>query len=127
MKLKKKLFMMGLSAIMVLSIVSIAYAATATVKKGDYKMQYKLYSAKVGHSSGAGAATIENSGKGAEVYAYVGMYSYKGNTVKNSGTKTQISHVTLTIPGKGGKKFKSYHTLKNEDYKPIGNLLSLTM
>ncbi|MDE6761166.1 MAG: hypothetical protein K2J90_10895 [Lachnospiraceae bacterium] len=122
--MKKYLFALGLCAVLVLSVVSSVLAASA--KKGDYKMKYDLYSAKVGGASGAGAMTAEDSGKGSEVYAFASVYSYKGSTVKNSAADTKVSHVTVAIAGKGGNTYKSYHNLKNDDYRPIGNNLTLT-
>lgn len=122
--MKKKVFMLGLCATLVLSIAGTVFAARA--KKGDYIMKYDLYSTTVGGASGVGATTAEDSGKGAEVYAFVSVYSYKGSTVKNSTAKTQGSYVKAAIAGKGGSTFKSYHNLKNDDYSPMGNNLILT-
>lgn len=122
--MKKKLFMLGLCALLVLSAAGTVFAARA--RKGNYVMKYDLYSATVGLASGAGATTSEDSGKGAEVYAFVSLYSYKDGTVKNSASKTLGSYVEVVIAGKGGNTYKSYHNLKNDDYSPIGNSLTLT-
>ncbi len=122
--MKKKLFMLGLCAVLVLSIAGTVFAAS--IRKGEYVMKYDLYSASVGGSSGAGALTTENTGKGDEVYAFVSIFSYKGSTVKNSTSKTQGSYVEAAIAGKGGNTFKSYHNLKRDDYTPIGETLTLT-
>lgn len=121
--MKKQLFTLGLCAILVLSVAGSVFAARA--RKGNYIMKYDLYSCKVAGASGAGALTAEDSGKGAEVYAFVSLFSYKGNTVKNSTSKTLGSYVEVAIAGKGGNTFKSYHNLKNDDYSPIGNSLTL--
>ncbi len=122
--MKKKLFILSLCAVFVLSFAGMAYAKTA--KKGVYTISYDLYSATVNGKSGAGASTAENSGKGAEVYATVSMFSYKNGTVKNSASKTQVAYVKTAIAGKGGKTFTSYHNLLRDNYRPIGNSLSLT-
>lgn len=122
--MKKKVFMLGLCATLVLSIAGTVFAARA--KKGDYIMKYDLYSTTVAGASGVGATTSEDSGKGAEVYAFVSVYSYKGSTVKNSTAKTQGAYVKAAITAKGGNTFKSYHNLKNDDYSPIGHNLILT-
>lgn len=122
--MKKQFFTFVMCAIMVLSIVGTVYAATAT--KGSYKMKYNLFATKVGTASGVGATTAEDSGKGAEVYAFVSVYSYKNSTVKNSTAKTQAAYVEAAIAGKGGNTFKSYHNLKRDDYSPIGSSLTLT-
>lgn len=122
--MKKQLFTLGLCTILVLSIAGTVFAAR--IRKGDYIMKYDLYSTNVAGASGVGATTAEDSGRGAEVYAFVSVYSYKGSTVKNSTAKTQGSYVKAAIAGKGGNTFKSYHNLKKDNYSPIGNNLTLT-
>ena len=118
------MFMLGLCAILILSVAGTVFAASA--KKGNYVMKYDLYAATVGRASGSGALTAEDSGKGAEVYAFVSLFSYKNNTVKNSTSNTQVSHVSVVIAGKGGNTYKSYHNLKNDDNTPIGGSLIFT-
>lgn len=122
--MKKYLFTLGLCSILALSIVGTVFAATAS--KGKYEMKYNLYAATVSGASGAGASTAESSGKGAEVYAFASVFSYKGSTIKNSDSKTQVSHISVAIAGNGGNSYKSYHNLKNDDYRPIGDTLMLT-
>lgn len=121
--MKKKLFILSLCALLALSFTGVAFAKTA--KKGSYTMDYTLYSATVDGGSGAGATTSESSGNGAEVFATVSIFSYKNGECKNSNSKTQASYVKTAIKGKGGKAFTSYHNLLRDDYRPIGNNLTL--
>lgn len=122
--MKKQIFVISLSALLVFSMAIPVFAAS--IRKGNYVMKYDLYSATVSGASGAGALTAEDSGNGADVFAFVSLFSYKGSTVKNSTSDTKGSYVSVAIPGKGGNTFKSYHNLKDENYNPIGELLTLT-
>ena len=59
-------------------------------------------------------------------YCYCGIFSYKNGKCKNSTAKTQGAYVSAAIAGNGGNSYTSYHNLLRDNYKPIGNSLSLT-
>ena len=112
----KKTFSVILICSLILSTAICAFAKSNSVKKGSYTMNYTLTGVK---DSNAGGAT--------DVIAYVGIFSYKNNTAKNSTSGQDLGYISKFLSSNGGNRFVSYHNLKDDSYRPIGNSLTLEL
>lgn len=120
--IKRLIFLICLIIGTLFSVAYICFAKSASYRyPNGYVMDYNLIAATVSGSSGAGATTKTEN----EAVAFASIFSYKGSTVKNSGTKQQDFYVYLAITGNGGNTFKSYHSLKDEKNVPLGQSLYL--
>ncbi|HCJ08168.1 MAG TPA: hypothetical protein DHV96_07360 [Lachnospiraceae bacterium] len=118
----KKTFSVILICSLILSTAICAFAKSNSVKKGSYTMNYTLTGVK---DSNAGATTDSNGAT--DVIAYVGIFSYKNNTAKNSTSGQDLGYISKFLSSNGGNRFVSYHNLKDDSYRPIGNSLTLEL
>lgn len=122
--MKKKCFSVLLVLTMIVSIGTIAYAKSEVFRyPNGYIMSYNLFGANIGGKSGAGASTSTED----EATSFVAIFSYKGDVVRNSGTKQRDYYVYLGIPGNGGNTFVSHHSLKYPEGRPIGSVKKITL
>lgn len=89
--------------------------------ENGYIMKYDLYEIEVLNSAGVGAYTATDN----EAVAFVSIFSYKGDEVKNCDTKKQDFYVYLAITASGGNFFKSTHSLLYPDSEPVGTSIML--
>lgn len=116
MNLKRNLILGGLVLVMVCSMGVAVYADSVYPYPNGYKMNYDIYKVTVAGSGGVGGYTNTEN----DAIAFVGLFSYKNGTVKNSGTKQQDFYVSLAIPASGGNYFVSHHALKYSNNVPVG-------
>lgn len=116
--MKRTIFCVCLSMVILLSSGTIVYAAQRSYTyPNGYVMKYDAYKAAISGSSGAAAYTQTEN----EAIAFVALFSSKNGVAKNSGTKEQDFYVYLGITGNGGTAFKSVHSLKYPNENPIGD------
>lgn len=124
--MKKSYLVLSIIILVLLAALEVhalsKYDLRYSVKKSGYTMKYDLVGAK---SISAGAAT--SSDGAVDVIAFVGIFSYKNNTAKNSTTGQEVGYIQRELSSNGGNRFVSKHNLKDDSYVPIGSILTLEL
>lgn len=112
----------GALAVFLAALVPVAVLAERVYPyENGYIMKYDLYEITVLNSAGVGAYTATDD----EAIAFVSIFSYDGDEVKNCDTKKQDFYVYLAITASGGNFFKSTHSLLYPGSVPVGMSVTL--
>lgn len=101
----------ALGVFLAVLVPAAVFAEQVFPYENGYIMKYDLYEIEVLNSAGVGAYTATDN----EAVAFVSIFSYKGDEVKNCDTKKQDFYVYLAITASGGNFFKSTHSLLYPD------------